>query len=103
MYKNIQSTVINNGYMSQYFTLQRGLRQECPLSALLFLIIAEFLANRIRTSTEISGVKLTNTTDLRISMYADDTTLFLSDQISIRNAIDIITNFGTIAGPKLNL
>ena len=71
-------------------------------SALLFLIIAEVLANRIRMSREINFVKLANTTDLRISMYADDTTLFPSDQISIRNTINIITKFGAVAGPKLN-
>ena len=36
-YKNIQSCVINNGCSSDYFTLERGVRQGDPLS-LIFLL-----------------------------------------------------------------
>ena len=37
-YKNIQSCVINNGYATPFFELQRGVRQGCPLSDLLLLL-----------------------------------------------------------------
>ncbi len=33
MYNNIESTILNNGNTGIYFTLQRGVRQECLLSA----------------------------------------------------------------------
>ena len=45
LYNNIVSCVTNNGYQSQYFKLMRGIRQGCPLSALLFLLVAEVIAN----------------------------------------------------------
>ena len=35
-YTNIQSSVLNGGYTSNWFTLTKGLRQGCPLSAYLF-------------------------------------------------------------------
>ena len=75
-----------------------GLRQGCPLSALLFLLVAEVLANNIRSDSEILGCNLPekngNNSKLKISSYADDTVLFLSDSESVKRPIEIIRNFG---------
>ena len=37
-YCNITSCVTNNGFASDFFTLERGVRQGCPLSGTLFVI-----------------------------------------------------------------
>jgi hypothetical protein len=48
LYNNIQTCVINNGWISEIFKNTRGIRQGCPLSALLFVISVEIMALRLR-------------------------------------------------------
>ena len=57
-YQNIQSCVINNGLASDYFTLERGVRQGDPLSPYLLLLAIETLVISIREHPEIDGIKI---------------------------------------------
>ena len=82
--------------------LTRGLRQGCPISALLFIIVVEILAIKIRSNDAISGLSIQDTT-FKISQYADDLTLILSDLQSVSSSINIIKQFSKVAGPKVNL
>ena len=44
LYNNSNSCALNNGYASQFFSLERGVRQGCPLAGLLLVIGIEILA-----------------------------------------------------------
>ena len=44
LYNNSETAVMNAGYMTDYFTLSRGVHQECPLIPFLFILSAELLA-----------------------------------------------------------
>ena len=46
LYTNIFSCTTNNGYLSNHFPLSRGIRQGCPILALLFILVAEVLSFR---------------------------------------------------------
>ena len=59
-YKNIQSCTINNGTASNYFVLERGIRQGDPLSPYLFIVVVETLAIAIRQNKEIKGISIEN-------------------------------------------
>ena len=51
IYTDIQSCVLNNGFTSQYFQIMAGTRQECPISALLFIVVVECLAVYIKVNS----------------------------------------------------
>ena len=59
-YKKIESCILNNGWASSFFELQRGVRQGCPLSPYMYLFIlsAEILAKAIRSNNEIKGLTI---------------------------------------------
>ena len=57
-YKSIQSCVINNGYPIPFLKLQRGVRQGCLLSGILFVIAVEVLKNSIRDDQSIMGINI---------------------------------------------
>lgn len=42
-YTGVQSSVNVNGYLSHFFSLSRGIRQGCPPSPLLYVLVAEVL------------------------------------------------------------
>ena len=50
----------------------------------------------------INGLSIQDTT-FKISQYADDLTLILSDLQSVSSSINTIKQFSKVAGPKLNL
>ena len=100
-YSNIQSSVLNNGFSTNYFALSRGVRQGCPLSPFLFVLVVELLACKIRQDKEIRGVKLFQK-ELKISQFADNTTLLISNRNSVRRALNVLENFGNLSGLRLN-
>ena len=98
-YCNIESCVLNNGWSSNFFQPQRGVRQGCPLSPYLFIHATEILAKTVRNKS-IRGFSLGND-EVKVSQYADDTILILygSDK-SLASAIQILDDFGKISGLK---
>ena len=56
LYTDISSSIQNNGWSSEFFQLNRGVRQGCPLSPYLFILCVEILGNAIRNSDQIKGI-----------------------------------------------
>jgi hypothetical protein len=102
LYTKIKSTISNNGYFSEYFDILRGVRQGCPLSAYLFLLIVEIMAINIRSNKDIKGIKL-KYKEIKVSQLPDDITLILESYESVKHVYTLLSNFEIISGLKTNM
>ena len=101
VYTKPESCVTNDGFATPFFSLERGLRQGCPLSGILFVIAVELLACTIRSDKSIKGLSI-NSNEFKLSQYADDTTCFVRDTISASNLFKKLDLFRLCSGLELN-
>ena len=79
LYSGCSAKVKNNGYLSESFIISRGIKQGCLVSALLFNLAVETMTLSIKKNNKIQAIEVTviNTTyHLKVTQYADDSTLF---------------------------
>ena len=100
-YNNISSCVVNNGFSTQPFAVERSVRQGDPLSAYLFITVLEILCISIRNCKDITVIKVDNE-DIRLSLFADDLTGFVKDNVSLLNFLKLLEDYGSCSGLKIN-
>ena len=88
-YKNIQSCVINNGVSSNFFTLERGVRQGDPLSLYIFIIPIETLAIALKQKETIKEITI-GTEETKLLQFVDDTTAVLADTSSAERLFELL-------------
>ena len=87
LYKK-ESCVLNGGFTTKYFNLEKGARQGDPISAYLFILASEILFSLIKNDSSIKGIKVFDYVIL-YTAYADDSTFFLKDLASVKKLLDI--------------
>ena len=109
LYKDSKSCILTNGVQSEYFEISRGIRQGDSLSALLYIIQFEPLAQKLRTSNSIEGISINlhNCEDENLTVrgcqYVDDSNTMLKSTNDISNFLDIINSYENVSGSKVNL
>nr|GEZ82414.1 hypothetical protein [Tanacetum cinerariifolium] len=84
------------------FEIQKGTRQGCPLSPLLFILVLEVLSRNIRQDERIHGVKIKKET-FKLRAFADDLVLMLENPLKdIELLMNKLKEFGSFAGFKVN-
>ena len=102
LYADISSSIQNNGHLSDFFAIKRGVRQGDPLSPYLFIICLELLGAALKIDPEVNGIKINNSEYLLMS-YADDATLMLQDdRISLNKSLYLINSFSECSGLTAN-
>ena len=102
IYTSPLSAIITNGIRSSNFRIERGTRQGCRLSPLLFALAMEPPTAAIRQDVSITGITL-NGQQHKISLYADDVLIYLNcPRQSIPKLIELINNYCSFSGYKIN-
>ena len=74
----------------------------CPLSPLLFNIVLEVLATAVREEKEIKGIQIRKE-EVKLSLFADDMILYIENpKDATRKILELIIQFGKVAGYKIN-
>ena len=103
-----KSCVAYCGWLSEYFSVEAGIRQGCPFSPLAFVLAVELLAIKIRHCENIKGLNYWKARNgllesvIEIALYADDLTLFLKDEQDVQQALEILAEFSTFSGLEIN-
>uniref|UniRef100_A0A3B4URR0 Reverse transcriptase domain-containing protein n=1 Tax=Seriola dumerili TaxID=41447 RepID=A0A3B4URR0_SERDU len=75
LYTDARSVIKCNGFLTDSFRIGRSVRQGCPLSALLYSIVTEPLAQAILQDKHILGINTPANRTVKITQYADDITI----------------------------
>ncbi|KAL4386887.1 hypothetical protein GQ457_09G026990 [Hibiscus cannabinus] len=101
-------SILVNGSPTVPFAIGRGLRQGCPLSPLLFNLVAEALSALLRKAIRLgffSGFHIgQKAVEISHLQFADDLIVFCEASMTkIKNIVRILRGFEIAAGLKLNL
>lgn len=75
IYRNQYAAMIINRDTTKRFEAQKGTRQGCPLSPLLFVLVLEVLLKDIQTDNTIPSIKVKNHT-FKYHAFVDDMGFF---------------------------
>ena len=95
---DMESSVINNGYSTEYYPVNRGCRQGDPISAYLFILvmeILEILSNMVVNDVNIQGLNINN-------VHVKLSTFILKDIESLKNLERELEYFSKYTSLHLN-
>ena len=101
LHTDMEITISNRGFISDWFRPSRGLQQGSPSSSLLFILVIETLAIKIRSANDICGISVKDC-ETKLSLYCDDVTAFVADEQSCQKILDKVVEFGVASGLELN-
>ena len=101
LYQDTESYVTNNGCLSSYFKVHKGIRQRCPIGALLFLLIAEIVSIILRQTGSVKDLNINGTSfkTMPASKWYD---FVFNRHFFIESYVQIFEEFYHYAGLMLN-
>jgi hypothetical protein len=88
---SVSFSILLNGSATDFFQAERGIRQGCPLSPLLFLLVAESISHFLteaKVGGRFSGIKISNGLAITHLLFVDDILIFCD---GLKRDADILT------------
>ena len=106
IYKDVKSCVKINGFETEEFSIERGMRQGCPLSCFLYVLTSETLSSYIRKDRNIRGFKykMRNLEPLehKLDQFADDMEVCVTSNRSMDFLFEALSMFERATNAKIN-
>ena len=92
-----------NGGLSNVIKLERGCRQGCSVSPLLFAVYLEPLCQWIKQNNNIKGIEMSGGQQ-KIALFADDVLIYVENpNSSLPILMTAFKDFGMMSGYKINV
>uniref|UniRef100_A0A803TZ67 Reverse transcriptase domain-containing protein n=1 Tax=Anolis carolinensis TaxID=28377 RepID=A0A803TZ67_ANOCA len=102
IYEDQTANIWVNGQSSNKIRVEKGTRQGCPLSPLIFVMSLELLLNNLRDDDNLKGLKIGKET-YKLRAFADDLVCIIEDPLNnIKKWLREIEDFGKISGFRIN-
>ena len=103
LYTGARSVICINGNLSKDFPIKKSVRQGCPLSMTLFIIVQEPLYRMLKSRIASFAPTLPNNLTVTVLGYADDSTVVVNSDEGIQESLHVVKGYELATGAKLNL
>ena len=100
LYAKANSKVINFGFTGSEIKIERSCRQGDCVSPYLFIIVLEFLLERLRN--RLQGIEIREEEKICVFAFADDLVCIVRNKEELIKVKDILNSFGQATGLKIN-
>lgn len=91
-----------NDELTEEFEVQKGTRQGCPLSPLVFILILEILLKKIQRDQEFKGIRVKGNS-FKYKAFANDMVFFSEEpKKTFIKLLELLNEFGKLAGLYIN-
>lgn len=101
LYSNASTEININGFLTDNIPLKSGVRQGCPLSALLYVLVIEILALQLRANPNIIGFTVEGEKIIS-SHYSDDAVIKITQNRCFKEVYKELQDYERASGARIN-